>query len=242
MRLPLAFAAAALLAAGCTPYVQGRRISLGGPDREREEDVLRADPSKVVATELAFARAAQEKGQWTAFAEYSTDQAVMFVPEPVNAHSWLSGRANPAQAVMWQPHQVWSSCDGSLAVTKGAWQRPNGTVGYFTTVWERQRDGGYKWVLDQGDQLEQALAQPEMIGGKVAECATPGGPPRGQSQPASIRPTACDGGTCRGGGSSGDGTLTYEYATTAAGRQFTARLRDANGGMAPVLRTDVAAE
>ena len=101
-----------------------------GPSRRDyyETHVVRANPSKVIATELAFARAAQEKGQWTAFAEYATDDAVMFVPEPVNAKDWLKRQVNPPRAVTWQPHQVWSSCDGTLAVTKGAWQRPDGSV------------------------------------------------------------------------------------------------------------------
>ena len=130
----------------------------------------RANPGKVVATELAFVRAAQDDGQWTAFAEYSTDDAVMFVPEAVNAQDWLKGRDNPPQAVEWQPHEVWSSCDGSLAVTKGAWQRADGTFGYFTTIWERQRDAEYRWVLDQGDALTEPLAKPEFVETTVADC------------------------------------------------------------------------
>ena len=144
-----------------------------GPETRREfyeRRVLRANPSKVIATELAFARAAQEKGQWTAFAEYAADDAVMFVPEPVDAKDWLKRQVNPPRAVTWQPHQVWSSCDGTLAVTKGAWQRPDGSVGYFTTVWERQRDGEYKWVMDQGDELEEPLEAPEMVGATAADC------------------------------------------------------------------------
>ena len=148
-----------------------RGLSMRAPDRD--EDFRRADASAVVAAELAFARAAQDKGQWTAFAEYATDDAVMFVPEVVNAKAWLKGRANPPQAVRWQPHQVWSSCDGSLAVTKGAWQRPDGSVGYFTTVWRRPegREAEYRWVMDQGDVLQEPLAAPEMIDAKAADCS-----------------------------------------------------------------------
>ncbi|MBO6527522.1 MAG: hypothetical protein JJ970_09210 [Erythrobacter sp.] len=129
-----------------------------------------ANPSKVVAAELAFARAAQEDGQWTAFRDFAADEGVMFVPEPVDARQWLAGRANPPQAVQWQPHQVWSSCDGSLAVTRGAWQRPDGSSGYFTTVWQRQRDGEYRWTLDQGDVLETPLEAPEFVRTDVADC------------------------------------------------------------------------
>lgn len=238
---------AASLLAGCAsdaPRARGNRLDLGRPYADREE-LRRADPSKVIAAELAFARLAQEKGQWTAFAETSSDDAVMFVPEAVNAHAWLKGRANPPQAVRWQPHQVWSSCDGSLAVTKGAWQRPNGTVGYFTTVWERKRDGDYKWVMDQGDGLAEALAEPEMIGGAVAQCELPDGPrPRRERErdlPAIVRPTLCEGATCNGGGASADGTLTYAYAVTTQGRRFTVQMRE-NGMMSEVLRSDVSAE
>jgi hypothetical protein len=160
-----------LLATACAPAgprSPGDRSGLSARERER---FWRADPSAVIAAELAFARAAQEKGQWTAFAQYAADDAVMFVPQPVNARDWLRGQTNPAQAVAWQPHQVWSSCDGTLAVTKGAWQRPDGSVGYFTTVWERQRGGDYKWVMDQGDVLAQPLEAPEFVGAAVADCS-----------------------------------------------------------------------
>ncbi len=167
--------AAALFVSGCGGTVtDGPRYHLGGTpsDRDRER-FRRADPSRVIATELAFARAAQEDGQWNAFIHYSTEDAVMFVPQTVNAHEWLKQQPNPAQAVRWQPHQVWSSCDGTLAVTRGAWQRPDGSFGYFTTVWKRQRNGEYKWVMDQGDTLAAPLDAPEMIEAKVADCGPP---------------------------------------------------------------------
>ena len=237
-RAVIAAVAGSLLVAGCA--AAGPR-SVGGRDR----DLLRADPSKVIAAELAFARAAQEKGQWTAFVEHADDDAVMFVPEPVKAHDWLRRQTNPAQAVRWQPHQVWSSCDGTLAVTKGAWQRPDGSVGYFTTVWERQRNGDYEWVMDQGDVLAQPLAAPEMIGATAAQCDPTDRPrsrrEREQHKPAILRPTLCEGANCTGGGASADGTLAYAYAVTAQGRQVTVQMRE-NGAMLEVLRSDVSAE
>jgi hypothetical protein len=128
-----------------------------------------ANPSAVIATEYAFARLAQEKGQWTAFAETAAPDAEMFVPQRVKASAWLKGRKNPPVSVTWQPYEVWMSCDGSYAVTRGAWQRPNAT-GYFTTIWQRQKNGTYKWVLDQGDKLKQPLPAPDMLSGKVADC------------------------------------------------------------------------
>ena len=162
--LALVLALAACASGGGGPA--GARSGSDGPGFRRT-----ADPGVVVATELAFARMAKDKGQWTAFAEYAAKDAVMFVPEPVKAHEWLKGRANPAASVEWEPYQVWSSCDGSLAVTKGPWKRADGSVGYFTTVWDRQEDGTYKRVLDQGDTLEAPLEEPEMVEAEVADCA-----------------------------------------------------------------------
>jgi hypothetical protein len=148
----------------------------GADARQRRGFRADANPSALIATELAFARAAREKGQWTAFRDYATGDAIMFVPQQVVAKDWLKKQANPAQAMTWQPYAVWMSCDGSLAVTKGAWQRPSG-VGYFTTVWKRQKNGTFKWVLDQGDGLKQPLPEPDMIGGHVADCSRPTGAP-----------------------------------------------------------------
>lgn len=139
-------------------------------DRRNDGTSAHANPSAVVAEELAFARLAQDKGQWTAFRSTATQDAIMFVPQMTYAQEFLKGRADPPAAVKWQPHQVWSSCDGSLAVTRGAWQRPDGSAGWFTTVWQKQKNGRYKWVLDQGDTLPMPLDPPEMVVGKVADC------------------------------------------------------------------------
>ncbi len=166
-----------------------------------------ANPGEVVATELAFARMAKDKGQWTAFESFAAKDAVMFEPGPVRAKDWLRGRANPAVSVEWSPYQVWSSCDGSLAVTRGGWSQPsNGGLGAYTTVWQREDDGAYKWVLDLGETLKQPLAEPAMIKAAVGDC-----PERrsfGQSpQRATI---AADGLS----GAASDGTLSW--AVTAA--------------------------
>lgn len=129
------------------------------------------NPSALIAAESAFARAAREKGQWTAFAATATDDAEMFVPQRVNAKLWLKGRANPPQAVQWQPSTVWISCDGSAGVTFGGYQSGGAAQGWFSTVWQRQpKKGDYKWVLDQGGELTAPLAGADFITGKVADC------------------------------------------------------------------------
>jgi hypothetical protein len=173
-----------------------------------------ANPSAVIAAELAFAQAAQEKGQWTAFAEAAAPDAVMFVPQMVYAQGWLKGRANPPVTVKWQPHKVWASCDGSLMASFGAWQGPKGT-GWFTTLWQRQPKGDYKWVLDHGDDLKEPLAAPEMLSGLTADCPPrrerplgeadrkPGKPPKPAKQLPPLDPA-------HRSGKSMDGSLSWD--------------------------------
>ncbi len=135
-----------------------------------------ANPSAVIAAELGFARLAQDKGQWAAFRATAADGAEMFVPQRVKAADWLKGRTEPAVAVKWQPHAIWSSCDGSYAVTRGSWQSPAG-AGHYATVWQRQNNNTYKWVADMNLPSAQVDAAPEMVVAAVADCPKAGAKP-----------------------------------------------------------------
>lgn len=146
-----------------------------------------ANPSAVIAAEMAAAQDAQVRGQWTALAATAAPDAVLFTPRMVWAQQWLKGRPNPPVATKWQTHKVWSSCDGSLMVTHGAYHKagPVPEQGYYTVIWQRQPDGGYKWVLDHADSMDAAPAAPDMIAAHVAECPdrparAAGTPPEGQ--------------------------------------------------------------
>lgn len=143
---------------------------------------LSANPSAVVAAEIAFARLAQERGQWTAFRKTAAKDAVMFVPQMVTAHTWLKSRKDPPVSVKWQPQMVVMSCDGSIGVTTGAAQWPNGAHGYFTTVWRRDRKGGWQWVLDHGDIVATPRPPADIITTRLATCprGMPPMPPPGK--------------------------------------------------------------
>ena len=196
----------ALAAAAC---VSGQGERDGGPRLKPA-----ANPSAVIAAEIGFNQLAQAKGQWTAFRETAAAGAEMFVPERVKAANWLKGRANPPIPVKWQPLAVWSSCDGSYAVTHGEWQRP-GSTGNFATVWQRQKSGRYKWVLDMSLANEKNAAPVEMIAAQVADCG--GTPPAVGVAVADPTDRTADTVTS----SSDDGTLSWTSTVFASGqRQF----------------------
>lgn len=188
-----------------------------------------ANPSALVAAEIAFNRLAREKGQWTAFRKTAAASAIMFVPQPVLAKHWLRGRADPAAPVQWEPYEVWMSCDGTLGVTRGAWRAPKGTTGYFTTIWERQKNGAYRWILDQGVPLAEPLEKPLALTASVADCPRRDRGSRDERRRGDkdsdgkndVKVAAMD-----GGGVSDDGTLAWSYHVGADyGRSLTVSLR-----------------
>ena len=131
-----------------------------------------AEPSMTaIDAERAFVADAQKLGQWTAFRKYAADDAVMYVPQRVNAQEFLKDLKDPPASVFWWPGKSFVSCDGSYAVNTGPWVRQWGkSVGYFTTVWKRQPDGSWKWIYDGGDGLKSARAEGGDIKPSVASC------------------------------------------------------------------------
>ncbi|WP_425230958.1 hypothetical protein [Sphingomonas sp.] len=162
--------------------VEGRpaAVDVGRPStssgrRGRGRAAARA-PQTALDAERAFAADAQTLGQWAAFRKWAGADAIMFVPQPTNAQAWLRDRVEPAHAVEWSPTASYQSCDGNVVVNTGEWRRADGSVGYFTTVWQRQADGGWRWLVDSGDQLtipRARLRQPAIV---RAVCPSPGQP------------------------------------------------------------------
>lgn len=191
-------------------------------------------PMSAIDAERAFAADAQRTGQWTAFRKWSAPRAMMFVPAPTNAHQFLSPRKDPPQSVFWWPGRSYVSCDGNLAINTGPWVRGYGkTIGYFTTVWARQSDGGWKWVYDGGDELEFARDEGGDIKQVNASCATPAPP-----HPA-VETFGGDAVTQDGG--SRDGSLRYFWQVAPDGkREFHAWLWD-GAKMQPVIVDKIAA-
>lgn len=113
-----------------------------------------ATPQTAIDAEREFAKRAQTEGMWTAFRATAAEDAIMFVPAPTKAHDFLKDRKDPLLSYMWWPAEAYMSCDGKLAVTTGPSVR-GAARGYFTTVWAKQPDGRWKWLLDHGSPLEK---------------------------------------------------------------------------------------
>ncbi|MCX7285789.1 MAG: hypothetical protein NTX28_17410 [Novosphingobium sp.] len=148
-----------------------------GPPREGEAGPGRpqrayANPSALIAADIALARLAREQGQWTAFRETAADTAEMFNGRRIAARDLLKDRKDPAEPARWAARAAWIACDGSAGLTIGGVTYADGGNGEYLTVWERQVKGKtpWKWVLDDGARLPRALPEVDWVQGTVADC------------------------------------------------------------------------
>jgi ketosteroid isomerase-like protein len=115
----------------------------------------------MVQTERAFSRMSEEKGTREAFAEFIADDGILFRPTAVFGKKWMEEHPLPTSAtrslLTWQPIFADVSHAGDLGYTTGPWQfkkdiedtKP-AAFGNFMTVWKRQPNGPWRFVLDLG--------------------------------------------------------------------------------------------
>jgi len=224
----LAPLAVLLLLAGCAGGPGGALP--GGRGRSGPPLPQAAQPTSVIATELAFARAAREEGQWAAYRRFAAPGAqVQWEGGSASADSWLAGRTNPPAPDRWVPREAWSSCDGSAVVVAGTSMDQAGNWSRFTRVWERQQGGEFRWAYtrslpdpqltsarQESDREDSALGEDAIrveagnfIRARVADCTTPPAPPSPGTSPAAQ--------TGAGAGLSKDRTLRWEWASAGTG-------------------------
>ncbi|WP_375291247.1 hypothetical protein [Qipengyuania sp.] len=231
MRSAVACLLLAASLAACAAPQRGPSYSRGQVERALANTAGAAQPSRIVSAEIAFARAAREDGQWTAFREFAAPGAIIHGASGASdANAWLAGRQDPPQAVAWRPRAIWMSCDGALAISEGRYRDPDGTVGTFVTLWQRQSDGEYRWLYDAGtpDDPQPPPPPPEerlsddaitvtaidAVQGLVADCS------RGDATADAQQATA---GNDAAGWTSPDGTLAFRWRQAAGQRHLSAQ-------------------
>jgi len=118
---------------------------------------------RVFETERQFAAYTRQHGVTLGFRSYAATDAILFRPDPVNAHAFLADK--PVQAgpprLEWWPVLGLVARSGDLAFDTGPWRMSDGGAhGWFFTIWSRQQDGTWKWLLDHGIRTPSAADFP----------------------------------------------------------------------------------
>ena len=116
---------------------------------------------EMVKTEQAFSKMAEEKNARDAFMAFIADDGLLFRPGAVNGKKWMQEHPVPASdkkpLLAWQPAFAGMAQAGDLGFTTGPWEfkadindkTPSG-YGHFVTLWKKQADGSWKFVVDLG--------------------------------------------------------------------------------------------
>lgn len=195
MTLPL-FTSRAVLASAVSMAAVLALSACAGDPRDRLRPV--AKPGEVVAVELAMARASREDGP--------LEGAEDFAAPGVSASEVAA--AAPGVAAT-QPRLILASCDGTLSVARGDWQGTDGTAGAYSTVWQRQADGDYRWVARSFQGVNSPATADDFIATRVASCDNFAAIPSRTSAAGQA------GGQAGGQGTSRDGTLHWQQTAVS---------------------------
>ena len=139
------------------------------------------DVAEVVGAERAFAAAAQSDGVNAAFLRFSAPDGLVFQPGPVNAKAALTARPLPPGKLDWWPVYAGIAASGDLGFTTGPFVAGEGErrgFGWYFTIWRRQPDGSWRWLIDHGPPTREAAPQ----GRDTQVAALPPGRPSGTAR------------------------------------------------------------
>lgn len=142
---------------------------------------------KIVNTEHAFARRSLDIGPPQSFVEFMMDDAWAFNPDAIKAKPYYSAQKKDDSVLEWAPNFADAASDGSFGYTTGNWQyrgkkgaEPS-AFGEFNTIWVKQTDGSYKWVVDIGIGHDNAEYSTKFVMAEVTGGRHPS-PPQGDMQ------------------------------------------------------------
>ncbi|MEE9461166.1 MAG: DUF4440 domain-containing protein [Bacteroidales bacterium] len=120
-------------------------------------------PEDLIKLDKEFSELSREKGMKYAFLEYAADSAVLLQSNvmPVVGKAAISAIfeafSDTGFTLTWEPLDADLSKSGDLGYTYGLYtsfiKADNSlTRGKYVTIWKRQPDGSWKYVLDGGNE------------------------------------------------------------------------------------------
>jgi ketosteroid isomerase-like protein len=170
---------AALALALASGMGAGLAVAKPAPPPAPTAAVLPAAVQQIDDAERAFAQVVAQSGIAPGFRQFASPDAVMFLPDPTAAQPALA-EARWTGELLWRAQYIGVAPSGDLAFSAGpsllrGAGRPSG--GYYLTVWRRQPDGGWKFVLDHAADMPPAVwgAPPRTLAAVVTD-PPPGAP------------------------------------------------------------------
>lgn len=121
------------------------------------------DRAALLAVDAEFSAAAQRIGIGAAFLKYADAEATM-LPANEEAVTGVDGirkqfaDLSAGTTLVWKPFKAEAAASGDLGYTLGTFElhatgadgKPVVRYGKYCSVWKKQKDGSWKWVVDVG--------------------------------------------------------------------------------------------
>jgi ketosteroid isomerase-like protein len=126
-----------------------------------EEDIPKADVAELQIIDSEFSDYAKEHGMRKAFLEYIDDDGVMMKDNSLplkgaKAIDLIASMNDSTVQLTWEPQGGDIAASGDLGYTYGIYELKdtsnNVQRGTYVTIWKKQLDGKWKFVLDSGNQ------------------------------------------------------------------------------------------
>lgn len=123
------------------------------------------DPSVLIQADLAFGRAAAERGAEGFVSFFAPDASILPAKAPIITgidalrEFYRKVWSTPGYSLTWKPLKAELARSGELGYTYGTYERKrrdaSGQVvtdtGKYMTIWKRQPDGSWKAIVDMGN-------------------------------------------------------------------------------------------
>jgi ketosteroid isomerase-like protein len=135
--------------------------SCSSKDKQQSADNV-DEKMKMMEADRAFSRLSEEKGMKNAFLDYIDSNGVLLRPNHLpllgaDAIDYLIQQNDSAFTLKWEPKSGIVAKSGELGYTYGLYVlKPAGKdtliYGNYVSVWKKQTDGTWKFVLDSGNE------------------------------------------------------------------------------------------
>jgi ketosteroid isomerase-like protein len=137
--------------------------------KNNSEEVKQA----LLNADVEFSKYSESQGQIKAFIQYADENATLMRPNsmPVISKKEIeklySTKSDTSYVLTWKPLFAEVAESADLGYTYGTWlliakneeQKGINSEGTYSTVWKKQNDGSWKWLLDSGN---DGLKNPEI--------------------------------------------------------------------------------
>jgi ketosteroid isomerase-like protein len=115
--------------------------------------------NEIIKTDNDFSSMSSTMGMKKAFIEYMDDDGILLRPDhpPIigaNAIEYLTEQNDTSYTLTWNPSAAQVSASGDLGYSYGIYnlQLQDSTLqGTYVSIWKKQKDGKWKFVLDTGN-------------------------------------------------------------------------------------------